>query len=68
MQQGNLQTALNIVMETGYGRRELREYQLKLAKYSDMTLLADFFEHNQLQASEILAILQDEEVASFEAV
>ena len=45
LQEGNLQTALNIVMSTGgQGRRQLREYQLKLAKYSDIELLSDFLE------------------------
>ena len=55
-------------METGQGRRQLREYQLKLAKYSDIALLTDFLNHNALGADEILGILRDEEVSGFEAI
>lgn len=68
LEAGNLQTALNIVMETGLGRRQLREYQLKLSKYSDESLLADFLEQSDLTASELLGILRDEEVEAFEAI
>ena len=60
LKQGNLLTALNIVNETGQGRRELREYQLKLANYSDMTLLTDFLEKSKLSVADILRILREE--------
>ena len=60
LKQGNLLTALNIVNETGQGRRELREYQLKLANYSDMTLLVDFLEKSKLSVADILRILREE--------
>lgn len=55
-------------METGLGRRQLREYQLKLAKYSDMTLLGDFLERSKLSTAEILGIILTEEVESIEAL
>ena len=58
----------NIVMETGLGRRKLREYQLKLAKYSDMALLSDFLERSKLSTAEILNIILTEEVESIEAL
>ena len=51
---GNLQTALNIVMETGRGRRQLREYQLKLSDYSDMEMLEDFLEQNNVSAKALI--------------
>ena len=47
LKEGKLQTALNIVMETGQGRRQLREYQLKLSDYSDMDLLEDFLQSSK---------------------
>ena len=55
-------------METGLGRRQLREYQLKLAKYSDMALLSDFLERSKLSTAEILNIILTEEVESIEAL
>ena len=55
-------------METGLGRRQLREYQLKLAKYSDMALLSDFLERSKLSTAEILTIILTEEVESIEAL
>ena len=55
-------------METGLGRRQLREYQLKLAKYSDMALLGDFLERSKLSTAEILTIILTEEVESIEAL
>jgi len=56
--EGNLQTALNIVMETGEGRRQLREYQLKLTHFSDLALLEDFLNSNKLTVDDILQILR----------
>ena len=55
-------------METGLGRRQLREYQLKLAKYSDMALLSDFLERSKLSTAEILNIILTEEIESIEAL
>ena len=55
-------------METSLGRRQLREYQLKLAKYSDMALLSDFLERSKLSTAEILNIILTEEVESIEAL
>lgn len=41
-------------MSTGEGRRQLREYQLKLGNYSDMDLLTDFLENNALTVEDSL--------------
>ena len=45
-------------METGEGRRQLREYQLRLAHFSDPVLLEDFLNSNKLIVDDIITILK----------
>jgi len=56
------------VIETGLGRRQLREFQLRLCAYSDLALLEDFLKQTRLSTQAILRILRTEKVGSFLAL